>query len=109
MYQKLEKSKGYKFPGYAVYKQAYAYFQLNDTTTAQNLAQKAATMAGNQKIDAKILYADTWYKLGDYQRAKDFYLGLRDSVAKDKTRMNALVKKIALCNQKLKKPERDGL
>jgi serine/threonine protein kinase len=109
IYQKLEKQKGYKYPGYAVYKQAYSYFQLNDTTNAQTLAQKAATMAGNQKIDAKILYADTWFKLGDYQRAKDFYLGLRKQVATDKAKTALIVKKIALCNQKLKKPERDGL
>jgi hypothetical protein len=109
MYQKLEKAKGYKYPGYAVFKQAFSYFQLNDTTNAQNLAQKAATMAGNQKIDAKILYADTWFKLGDYQRAKDFYVGLRKSVAGDKAKNALIIKKIALCNQKLKKPERDGL
>jgi hypothetical protein len=109
VYQKLEKAKGYKYPGYAVYKQAFAYFQLNDTTNAQTLAQKAATMAGNQKIDAKILYADTWFKLGDYQRAKDFYVGLRKQVAGDKAKTALITKKIALCNAKLKKPERDGL
>ncbi|HTL33140.1 MAG TPA: hypothetical protein VL326_08445, partial [Kofleriaceae bacterium] len=68
-----------------------------------------ATMAGNQKVDAKILYADTYVKLGDYQRAKDFYLGLRKQVAGDKAKTALIVKKIALCNQKLKKPERDGL
>ena len=106
-YQKLEKAKGYKFPGYAVYKQAWAYFQLNDTANAQQLAQKASTMAGNQKTDAKLLYADALFKQGDFKRAKDFYIGLRKQVPTSQKAQ--LAKKIASCNQKLKLPDRDGI
>ncbi|NVB85197.1 MAG: protein kinase [Kofleriaceae bacterium] len=106
-YQKLEKAKGYKFPGWAVYKQAWAYFQLNDTANAQSLAQKASTMPGNQKSDAKLLYADALFKQGDFKRAKDFYIGLRKQVpASQKAQLS---KKIASCNQKLKLPDRDGI
>ncbi|HSD87054.1 MAG TPA: protein kinase [Kofleriaceae bacterium] len=108
VWQKLEKAKTYKFPGYAVYKQAWAAFQNNDTANAQQLAQKASTMPGNQKLDAKELYADALFKQGDFQRAKDFYIGLRKQVPTD-ARKAGLAKKIVRCNEKLKKPERDGI
>ena len=107
-YQKLEKAKGYKFPGYAVYKQAWAYFQSNDTQNAQLLAQRASTMEGNHKFDANMLYADALFKQGSYQRAKDFYIGLRKQVV-SAAKKSELVKKIGACNAKLKKPERDGI
>jgi serine/threonine protein kinase len=105
-YQRLEKAKGYKFPGYAVYKQALMYFQLNDTANAQAFSDKAAKMPGNQKNDAKMLYADVLFKQGDYQRAKDFYIALRKQMPDKKAE---LAKKIARCNEKLKKPEHDGI
>ena len=85
-YQRLEKAKGYKFPGYAVYKQALMYFQLNDTANAQAFADKAAKMPGNQKNDAKMLYADVLFKQGDYQRAKDFYIALRKQMPREEGR-----------------------
>jgi TolA-binding protein len=106
-YQKLEKAKSYKFPGFAVYKQAWAYFQLNDTANAQSLAQRASTMPGNQKNDAKLLYADALFKQGDFKRAKDFYIGMRKQVPASQKAQ--LAKKIASCNQKLKLPDRDGI
>jgi outer membrane biosynthesis protein TonB len=105
-YQRLEKAKGYKFPGYAVYKQALMYFQLNDTANAQAFSEKASKMPGNQKNDAKMLYADVLFKQGDYQRAKDFYIALRKQMPDKKAE---LAKKIARCNEKLKKPEHDGI
>jgi serine/threonine protein kinase len=108
-YQKLEKAKGYQYPGWAVYKQAWAAFQLNDTNNALNLAQRASNMPGNQKPDAKLLYADALFKQGDYKRAKDFYIGLRKQFVGEAKKQAMLAKKVKDCNQKLKLPENDGL
>jgi uncharacterized protein HemY len=107
-YQKLEKAKGYNYPGWAVYKQAWAAFQMNDTADALYLAQRASTMPGNQKPDAKLLYADALFKQGDYKRAKDFYINLRKQTH-DKKEAAQLAKKIAACNQKLKLSDNDGI
>jgi serine/threonine protein kinase len=108
-YQKLEKAKGYQYPGWAVYKQAWAAFQMNDTANALNLAQRASTMPGNQKPDAKLLYADALFKQGDYKRAKDFYINLRKLTKGEPKQAAQLAKKIAACNQKLKLPDNDGV
>ena len=108
-YQKLEKAKTYQYPGWAVYKQAWAAFQLNDTNTALNLAQRASTMPGNQKPDAKLLYADALFKQGDFKRAKDFYVGLRKQFVGEPKKQAMVAKKISACNLKLKLPENDGL
>jgi len=105
IYMKLEKLKGYD--AIAEYRIAYDAFQSNDTTAAQTYAQKAASKSGPQKIDAMFLYADAFYKGGDFKRAKDVYIGLRGKVSGDKKA--TATKKIALCNQKLGLPERDGV
>ncbi|MBV8762564.1 MAG: protein kinase [Deltaproteobacteria bacterium] len=105
IYMKLEKLKGYD--AIAEYRIAYDAFQSNDTTAAQTYAQKAAAKSGPQKIDAMFLYADALFKGGDFKRAKDVYTGLRGKVSGDKKA--TATKKIALCNQKLGLPERDGV
>ncbi len=105
IYMKLEKIKGYD--AIAEYRIAYDAFQSNDTTAAQTYAQKAASKPGSQKIDAMFLYADALFKGGDFKRAKDVYTGLRGKVSGDKKA--TATKKIALCNQKLGLPERDGV
>jgi serine/threonine protein kinase/TolA-binding protein len=105
VYMKLEKIPGYG--GIAVYKQAWAAFQANDTDAALALAQKAAGMSGAQKMDAKFLYADALYRHGDYDRAKNLYIGLRKVVTGD--RKSQASKKIAACNRMLKLPESDGI
>src|SRR5262249_48318725 len=99
-YQKLEKAKGYQYPGWAVYKQAWAAFQLNDTNTALNLSQRASTMPGNQKQDAKLLYADALFKQGDYKRAKDFYIAMRKQFAGEAKKQAMVAKKITPSKQK---------
>ncbi|MDB4957454.1 MAG: hypothetical protein JWO36_5023, partial [Myxococcales bacterium] len=104
-YMKLEKIPGYS--GIAVYKQAWAAFQANDTDAALALAQKAAGMSGAQKMDAKFLYADALYRHGDFDRAKNMYIGLRKVSPADKKSQAA--KKIAACNRMLKLPEADGV
>jgi hypothetical protein len=106
-YERLEKSKGYGYPGFAVFKQAQMAFQGNDTTDALNLAQRASNMAGNQKLMANELYADALFKQNDYKHAKDFYIMLRNKVPDNKKA--GLAKKIGACNAKLKLPERDGV
>jgi hypothetical protein len=106
-YERLEKTKGYAYPGFAIYKQAQMAFQANDTTDALNLAQRASNLPGNQKLMANELYADALFKQGDFKHAKDFYLMLRKKV--DDKKKAQLAKKIGACNTKLKLPERDGL
>jgi serine/threonine protein kinase/TolA-binding protein len=104
---KIEKAKGYQYPGYAVFKQAYSAFQTGDTASALTLSQRAAGMAGNQKTDAQFLYADALYKQGDFPRAKAFYLGLRKKLTGEKKAY--ATKKVAACNAALHLPERDGI
>src|SRR5207253_10468388 len=81
LYERLEKAKGYQYPGFAIYKQALMAFKANDTADALTLAQRASGQPGNQKFDARLPYADALAKQGDYQRAKGFYVGLRKGAA----------------------------
>ena len=104
---KIEKAKGYQYPGFAVFKQAYASFQTGDTASALALSQRAAAMPGNQKTDAQFLYADALYKQGDYSRAKTFFLNLRKKLTGEKKAY--ATKKVAACNAALHLPERDGI
>ena len=104
--QKLEKIKPWAGP--AVYGQAWAAFQMNDTPAALTLSQRAIKLPGPQRTKAMFLYADTLFKQGDAKRAKDFYLNLRGMLA-DKELKATATKKIALCNRQLKLPERDGI
>ncbi len=108
-YAKLEKFKAYQ-PA-AVYGQAYAAFQLNDTPNALLLSQKAIKIStGPLHNKAFLLYADTIFKQGDAKRAKDNYLNLRSSLAdKDKDLKATVTKKIATCNRQLGLAERDGI
>ena len=62
---------------------------------------------GKNNMKALMLYADTIYKQGDIKRAKDNYLMLRKTA--DKEAKTTLTHKIALCNQTLGLPERDGI
>ncbi len=108
IWEKLEKNKQYaQFAGYAVYKQAWAAFQSGDTTSALSLAQKAATMKGNQVIDAHDLVGDALFKQGEYERAKTFYIEVRGKVTGAKK--TQVTNKIMAANKKLGKPERDGI
>jgi serine/threonine protein kinase len=104
VYAKLEKLPNQA--GFAVYRQAWAAFQANDAD-AVSLAQKAASLPGAQKMDAKFLYADALYRQGDFQRAKDMYIGLRKLVSGNQKAVAA--KKIAACNKALKLPDGDGV
>jgi serine/threonine protein kinase/TolA-binding protein len=108
MWEKIEKNKQYCCAGFAVYKQAWAAFQNNDSTSALALAQKAAGMHGEQRIPARFLVGDALYRQGEYQRAKDFFINLLSQVS-DKDQKATARKKIALCNQKLGKPDGDGV
>ena len=106
LYEKLEKNRA--MAGYAVYREAWAAFQMGDVTAAQALAQKAATIPGKQQLDAKFLYADALFKQGDYGRAKDVYLFLRSKLA-DPSKKAYATKKVATCNEKLHLPDADGI
>ncbi|MGE5180697.1 MAG: protein kinase domain-containing protein [Acidobacteriota bacterium] len=108
VWQKLEKDKKYQFTGFAVYKQAWAAFQTNDTAAALALAQKAAMMPGTQRTPARYLAADALFRQGEYGRAKDLYIGLLKQT-QDKQERATAKKKIAACNAKLGLPDRDGI
>ncbi len=106
-YEKLEHLKG--FGGQALYLQAWSAFQAQDTGAAIELARKAALQqSGGQKLQSMLLYGDALYRNGEYDRAKNIYVGLRkDTNASMKA---TLAKKIVLCNKQLKLPnENDGV
>jgi len=103
--EKLEKYP--KFAGEAVYEQAWAEFQMNDTKRAADLAMRAGKLLAPHGMKAYVLYADTQFKQGDTARAKTTYLNLRKTA--DKDMKSVITKKIALCNQTLGLPERDGI
>jgi serine/threonine protein kinase len=106
VYQKLEKAKGYS-PTEALYRQAWAAFQSNATDEAVQLAAEAARQPGAFKTPAMFLYGDALYRLHEYDRAKNIYVGLRKGLSGD-DRATA-TKKIAACNKALKLPDADGV
>ena len=108
-YQKLEKAKGYQYPGYAVYKQAFASFQANNTVLAESLAERSSRMKGNHVYDARRLYGDALFKRNELERAKDVYVNLRKTVMDEPKKAADLAKKITACNKALNKPENDGI
>jgi hypothetical protein len=105
-YQKLGKVKGMQQQ--ALYGEALAAFQMNDTTAAESISTKAGSMSGPFKLKALTLHADAIFKQGDAKRAKDNYISLR-ALAGDKEFKATVTKKIALCNNKLGLAERDGI
>jgi serine/threonine protein kinase len=106
VYQKLEKAKGYPL-GDALYHQAWAAFQSRATSDAVRLAEKAARQPGKFKTAARLLYGDTLFLQGEHLRAKNVFINLRQSLNPEE--WSDVLKKIMLCNQKLKLPESDGL
>ena len=106
VYVKLEKVKGYNY-GEALYHQAWAAFQSNATGDAVTLASQSAGQTGPFKLKAMMLYGDSLYRQGEYNRAKNVYTGLRKSLTGD-DRFEA-GKGIQRCNKQLKLPENDGI
>ena len=105
-YQKLGRIKNMQ--GQALYGEAMAAFQQGDSPAAETISKKAGTIAGPYKLKSLVLYADTIYRQGDVKRAKDNYVSLR-ALSNDKEFKATVTKKIALCNNKLNLPERDGV
>jgi len=105
-YQKLERAKGYNL-GEALFHQAWNAFQSNATTDAVQLAADAARQTGPFKTKAMLLYGDALFRQGEFDRAKNIYLGVRKGLTGEE-RANT-VKKIARCNKELKLPESDGV
>jgi serine/threonine protein kinase/TolA-binding protein len=105
VWQRLEKYKTYRSE--ALYHQAWAAFQSNDTGAASKLAWQVGNEPGKFQIQAKFLYADALYRQGEYQRAKEFFVSLRKQLKGD-DRATA-TKKIAWCNKMLNLPETNGI
>jgi len=105
-YQKLERAKGYNL-GEALFHQAWNAFQSNATSDAVQLAADAARQNGPYKTKAMLLYGDALFRQGEFDRAKNIYLGVRKGLTGEE-RANT-VKKIARCNKELKLPESDGV
>jgi len=106
IYLKLEKNPA--FAGRAYYRDAWSAFQMSDTSDAIALAQKAATMPGPQRDDARVLIGDALFRQGDYHRARDIYIGIRKAATSSEVR-SMLAKKITAANRVLQLPERDGI
>ncbi len=105
VYRRLERIRGYA--GLGEYRQAWAAFQQGQNQEALDLAQKAASQPGSQVFDARMLYGDAFYRLNEFKRAKDVYVGLRRQA---KTDVRATIaKKIAACNRGLHLAESDGI
>ena len=105
VWMKLEKLKGYQAEG--LYKQAFAAFSGQETDAAVQLAMRAASLPGGWKTKSKFLYGDALYRQRAYDRAKDIFIGLwKQTSGDDKATAQ---KKVAACNQKLGKPDGDGL
>jgi hypothetical protein len=107
VWEKLERTKGYNKPGMALFKQAWAAFQIKDTATALQLAQKAAGMRDAPWLDTRDLIGDCLFKQGEYDRAKEYYLAERAKLRGAK--QTQVTHKIVACNKALGKPERDGI
>jgi tetratricopeptide (TPR) repeat protein len=105
VYQRLERVRGYHSE--ALYRQAWAAFQANDTAGASKLAQQAGGEAGAYQTPAKFLYGDALYRQGEYARAKEYYLSLRGKVHGDDHA--TATKKVVACNRALNLPETDGI
>ena len=101
VYARLANAKGYA--GRAVYLEAWAAFQAGELDDALALAMKAAQLTGPQQQDAKFLYGDALYRLGEYARARDIYGVLTKSAATGDARRIA-EKKLAAANLKLGQP-----
>jgi len=93
--------------GESTYDAAKAAFNANDLLRSLQLAQRAATLPGSRKLDAKFLYADTLYRMADYKRAKGIYIGLHRSTSGMHRR--EAERRLATVNVKLGLDARDGL
>jgi thioredoxin-like negative regulator of GroEL len=91
----------------ATYEEAQAAFEQHDYTRAVTLAQRVATGGGPRVMDAKILYADSIFRQGDYKRARELYRGLHRTATG--AMQASLAKRIAAANRKLALPDGDGL
>ena len=104
-YAKLEKLRGYAQEG--AYRQAWAAFSANDTSAAVALANRAGNQTGPFRNEARFLYGDALFRLGEYKRARDVFVGLYKAL-QDDAKATAQ-RKVAACNRQLKLPEMDGL
>lgn len=93
--------------GQTAYDDAKRAYDAHDYLDALKLAQRAATMPGPQKPEAKLLYASTLLRIGDYKRAKDFFVALHRSMTGMQRR--EAERGVATANAKLGLDARDGL
>jgi TolA-binding protein len=75
-YEKLALAKG--FADQARYLQAWTALQAGDDDAALKLAAEAVKTPGAFQHQARFVYGDALYHRGDFKRAKDFFIGLRD-------------------------------
>jgi serine/threonine protein kinase len=106
VYAKLEKVKGFS-RGEALYFQAWNAFQMNANDEAAHLAAESARLASAYKTRALDLYGDALFRLKEFARAKDIYIGVRPQLAAQDRGPN--LNKIAACNRALRMPERSGV
>jgi TolA-binding protein len=111
LYDKLAQHPAYE--GIALYQEAMIAFKTGDNAMAETLFGRAAgKLGGAQKAQAMLLYGDALFRRGEYQRAKDIFVNLRNGSSGGTKQ--ALGKKIIACNKGLiskgvKTTENDGL
>src|SRR5204862_3576110 len=89
-----------KEEGLAVYQEAMIAFKTGDNALAETLFGKAAgKLQGGQKGQAMLMYGDALFRRGEYQRAKDIFVNLRNG-APNRNKQD-LAKKITSCNKGL--------
>jgi tetratricopeptide (TPR) repeat protein len=94
-YAKLEKLEGFR--GEALYGEAFAAFQINDIATATELARRASEQPGPFEERARVLYGDTIYRSGQFERAKDIYFAIHKTATGDRRAM--LERKLLACDR----------
>jgi len=96
------------YPGYALYKEAREKFDAMDYADALTLAQRSVAIRGSHQFDAKLLYADTLFKMGQFKRSKDFLLALGHTIS-SKQQQTLILKRVKNINQKLNLDALDGV
>ena len=97
-----------QFPGYALYKEAREAYDNNDLSKALQLAQRSVGISGSHQFDAKLLYADCLFKMGDHKRSKDFLLALGNRI-NSKQQQTLILKRVKNINRQLNLPDDDGV
>ena len=97
-YRKLEAFDDWR--GFALYREGWSAFQQGDFVAARQLAAKAMTARRAPRAEARELYGDALFKLGEFERARNVYVAIEKTATQAPAR-TMLRKKIAACDRML--------